>query len=275
MCDILHQRQLKFWYRPDLLFSLTNLKKLQNNLLETIHGLTRSVIKSKKEVFNFNLKQGKLPTPSLHDIISNEKDVAKAVKKARAQAMQKPGLRDDLDELEENDVGEKRRLAFLDLMIETAHYTKQLSDEEIKDQVNTIMFEGHDTTAAGSSFVLCMLGAHQDIQEKVMDEQRRIFGNTNRLVTFNDTLEMKYLERVIMETLRLYPPVPVIARKVNEDVRLVSNDYTIPADTTVVIGMFTIHRDPNNYENPDTFDPENFLSHKTQNRNYYSYIPFR
>lgn len=120
-----------------------------------------------------------------------------------------------------------------------------------------------------------MLGAYPAVQEKVMEEQRRIFGNSDRPVTFNDTVEMKYLERVIMETLRLYPPVPVIARKVNEDVNLVSGQYTIPANTTVVIGMFTIHRDPNNYENPDKFDPDNFLSHKTQNRNYYSYIPFR
>lgn len=141
MCDILHKRQLKLWYRPDLLFSFTNLKKLQNELLGIIHGLTRSVIKSKKQVFDNNLKQGKLPSPSLQDIISNEKEVAKAVQKARAQAMQKPGLHDDLDDNDENDVGEKRRLAFLDLMIETAHYTKQLTDEEIKDQVNTIMFE--------------------------------------------------------------------------------------------------------------------------------------
>lgn len=64
-----------------------------------------------------------------------QKDEKKApVKKAT-------GLRDDLDDLDENDVGEKRRLAFLDLMLETAHYTNQISDEEIKNQVDTIMFE--------------------------------------------------------------------------------------------------------------------------------------
>lgn len=56
------------------------------------------------------------------------KNKPKAVKKT-------VGLRDDLDEIDENDVGEKRRLAFLDLMIETAHYTKKLSMEDIKDQV--------------------------------------------------------------------------------------------------------------------------------------------
>lgn len=53
-----------------------------------------------------------------------------------------------------------------------------------------------------------------------MQELKEIFGDSNRPVTFNDTLEMKYLERVIFETFRMYPPVPAIAREVNEDVVL-------------------------------------------------------
>lgn len=203
------------------------------------------------------------------------------------------GLRDDLDDIDDNDVGEKRRLAFLDLLIETSHFNpNQLSTEEIKNQVDTIMFEGkftisiakqnfnlqlfigHDTTAAGSSFFLCMLGVHQDIQEKVLHEQRAIFGDSNRDVTFADTVEMKYLERVIMETLRLYPPVPIIARKVNEEVKLVSNDYTIPSGSTIFISPFIIHRNPENFPNPEKFDPDNFLPEKIQKRHYYSFIPF-
>lgn len=94
------------------------------------------------------------------------------------------------------------------------------TDQEVRDQVSTIMFEGHDTTAAGSSFVLCMLGIHKDIQQKVMEEIDDIFHKTDRPVTYNDTLEMKLLERVIMETLRMYPPVPIIARKLACDVKL-------------------------------------------------------
>jgi cytochrome P450 family 4 len=180
-----------------------------------------------------------------------------------------------LDDIDENDIGEKRRLAFLDLMIETSHYNpNQLSSDEIKQQVDTIMFEGHDTTAAGSSFTLCMLGIHQEIQEKVWEEQHSIFGDSDRDATFADTVEMKYLERVILETLRMYPPVPIIARKVNQDVKLASKNYTIPAGTTVIIGIFKLHRDPKTFENPETFDPDNFLPEKAASRHYYSYIPF-
>ena len=233
------------------------------------------MLNEKKEIFNKNLSEGRLPSPSLEEIIKNNDDVDLAVKKAKAKAHKVTGLRDDLDDIDENDIGEKRRLAFLDLMIETSHYNPdQLSKEEIKQQVDTIMFEGHDTTAAGSSFALCMLGVHQDIQIKVMEEQRRIFGDSDREASFADTIEMKYLERVIMETLRLYPPVPIIARKINQDLKLASQNLIVPADTTVVIGTFRIHRRADIYHNPDKFDPDNFLPEKAASRHYYSYIPF-
>lgn len=80
--------------------------------------------------------------------------------------------------------------------------------------------QGHDTTAAGSSFFLSMMGIHQDIQDKVIDELDKIFGDSDRPATFQDTLEMKYLERCLMETLRLYPPVPIIARHLKQDITL-------------------------------------------------------
>nr|CAH7769825.1 unnamed protein product [Callosobruchus chinensis] len=150
-----------------------------------------------------------------------------------------------------------------------------LSDEEIKEEVDTIMFEGHDTTAAASSFALCLLGIHQDIQDRVYTELKEIFqDDMNRPITFSDTLQMKYLERVIMESLRLYPPVPIIARKVNEDVKLASGDYTVPTGTTVVIGQFLVHRNEKYYPNPLKFDPDNFLPERCQDRPYYAYIPF-
>lgn len=271
MCDILHSRQLKFHLRMDSVFNFTKIKQEQERLLGIIHGLTRKVVKQKKELFEKNFADGKLPSPSLSEIIAKEESESKEPLPVISQGSL---LRDDLDFNDENDIGEKRRLAFLDLMIETAKSGADLTDEEIKEEVDTIMFEGHDTTAAGSSFVLCLLGIHQDVQDRVYKEIYQIFGNSKRKATFNDTLEMKYLERVIFETLRMYPPVPVIARKVTQDVRLASHDYVVPAGTTVVIGTYKVHRRADIYPNPDVFNPDNFLPERTQNRHYYSYIPF-
>lgn len=119
-----------------------------------------------------------------------------------------------------------------------------------------------------------MLGIHKDVQEKCYQEIKRIFGDSDRPCTFADTLEMKYLERVIFETLRMYPPVPIIARKVNQDVKLATLDAVIPAGTTVVVTTYKIHRRADFYKNPEVFNPDNFLPENTQNRHYYAYIPF-
>ncbi|KAL0100495.1 hypothetical protein PUN28_019659 [Cardiocondyla obscurior] len=147
-----------------------------------------------------------------------------------------------------------------------------LTDEEVKEQVDTIMFEGHDTTAAASSFFLSVMGCHPDIQEKVIQELDEIFGDSDRPATFQDTLEMKYLERCLMETLRMYPPVPVIARTINTDLKL--GNYTIPAGATVIVTTFKMHRQPHIYPNPEVFNPDNFLPEKTANRHYYAFVPF-
>uniref|UniRef100_A0A336MXR8 CSON008890 protein n=2 Tax=Culicoides sonorensis TaxID=179676 RepID=A0A336MXR8_CULSO len=73
------------------------------------------------------------------------------------------------------------------------------------------------------------MGIHQHIQDKVVEELDQIFGDSDRPATFQDTLEMKYLERCMMETLRMYPPVPIIARQLKENLKLVSGDYEVPA----------------------------------------------
>lgn len=263
MCDILHLRHTKVWLRPDWLFNLTKYSRDQIKLLEIIHGLTKKVIQRKKEEF----KSGKR---NLIDTSSQKAGNTIAVE--GVSFGQSSGLKDDLDV--DDDVGEKKRQAFLDLLVEAGQNGVVLTDKEVKEQVDTIMFEGHDTTAAGSSFFLSMMGCHPEIQEKVIQELDEIFGDSDRPATFQDTLEMKYLERCLLETLRMYPPVPLIARQIHTDVKLVSGDYTIPAGCTVVIGTIGLHRQANIYPNPDTFNPDNFLPENTANRHYYAFVPF-
>ncbi|GJQ81203.1 hypothetical protein Trydic_g23371 [Trypoxylus dichotomus] len=271
MCDILHLRHTKVWLRPDWLFNITKYGKTQKKLLNIIHSLTRKVIRKKKSDFQQGIHSPSAFVPK--DACAEQLDVKDKTVVEGLSFGQSAGLKDDLD-VDDNDVGEKKRSAFLDLMLEAAQNGEAISDEEIKEQVDTIMFEGHDTTAAASSFFLSLMGIHQNIQDKVIQELDEIFGNSNRAVTFADTLEMKYLERCLMETLRMYPPVPIIARELNQDIKLASSDLVVPAGCTVVIGTFKIHRRDDIYPNPDVFNPDNFLPEKTANRHYYSFIPF-
>lgn len=77
-----------------------------------------------------------------------------------------------------------------------------------------------------------------------------------------------------METLRMYPPVPIIARHMKEELKLASSDHTIPAGATVVIGTYKLHRNEQIYPNAEKFDPDNFLPERQANRHYYAFIPF-
>lgn len=183
-------------------------------------------MKQKKE----ELKKG---TPRASLLVDRKESLEKPVEsetklKSTVEGVsfgQSVGIKDDLD-VEDNDIGEKKRMAFLDLLLESSQNGVVISDEEVREQVDTIMFEGHDTTASGSSFFLTMMGEHQDIQEKIMQELYEIFGDSDRPCTFADTLEMKYLERCLLETLRMYPPVPLIARQLKKDVKLgTSNNF--------------------------------------------------
>lgn len=276
MCDILHARHRSLWLRANWIFNLTDLAKQQIKLLGTIHGLTMKVIRNKKNAFKQGARGSLARTEiqtSLENGLSDLPDGSKTTSVEGLSFGQSAGLKDDLDVADE-DIGEKKRLAFLDLLLESAENGALISDKEIKEQVDTIMFEGHDTTAAASSFFLSMMGIHQDIQEKVVQELYDIFGDSDRPATFQDTLEMKYLERCLMETLRMYPPVPIIARELKENLNLTSGKYTIPAGATVVITTYLMHRDARIYPNPTKFDPDNFLPERQANRHYYAFIPF-
>lgn len=270
MCDIIHKRQNFFYLRSDLIFNMLNIRKEHDRLLHIIHGLTGKVFRSKKEKMDSNILRGKALKPIYPDLV--RKIDADTDKKTQSEV--NGDQNGNIDDTEEPVMGEKNRLAFLDLMIESTYCGVDISDAEIKEEVDTIMFEGHDTTAACASFVLSLLACYPDIQQRVYEEQKSIFGATKRSTLFADTVQMHYLERVIMETLRLYPPVPVIAREVQENVELVTRPLTIPAGATVVISPFRVHRHEDIYPNADTFDPDNFLPEKTQSRNYYSFIPF-
>ncbi|XP_018327476.1 cytochrome P450 4g15-like [Agrilus planipennis] len=269
LCTIIHNRHYKYWLQNDFIFKLTSLAGAQTHLINVIHSLRNKIVKFKTEGVSLKLNTGEsnsLPI-SISDNGLNDQGSNKNFYSFGS------AVRDDLDEADE--IGEKKRRPFLEELIETKlTNTGSFTDEEINEEVDTILFEGHDTTAAAMSFVLSLLGIHQAIQEKVFQELNAIFYDSERSATFEDTVQMKYLERVILESLRLYPPVPMIARKLTEDVCLASERYVLPKGTTVVIGTYLLHRRPELYENPDVFDPDNFLAEKCVGRHHYSYIPF-
>lgn len=104
--------------------------------------------------------------------------------------------------------------------MEMAEGQKKMTEDDVRAEVNTFMFEGHDTTSSGILWTLYELGRNPDIQEKAYEEICSIFKDSNRLPTKEDLTEMKYLESIIKEGLRLYPSVPMISRNLKEDVKI-------------------------------------------------------
>ncbi|XP_033217287.1 cytochrome P450 4C1-like isoform X2 [Belonocnema kinseyi] len=168
-----------------------------------------------------------------------------------------------------------QRKPFLDLLLELSDNEKKLSNEEIREEVDTMLFGGHDTTATIISFVLLMLALHPDIQAKAYDEIYNNFGSDDPEVSpldYKDLLKLEYLERVIKETLRLFPVSPILLRKITEDLNI--GAYTIPKGCSAALSIFVLHRDEKYWPNPLKFDPDRFLPEEVDKRHPFSFIPF-
>ncbi|KAL0134202.1 hypothetical protein PUN28_001196 [Cardiocondyla obscurior] len=159
----------------------------------------------------------------------------------------------------------------LDLLILAAQ-NNEMNDKDIREEVDTFMFEGHDTVAMGLTFAILVLAEHKDVQELVRNEVSAVIDANGGKLTMAALNDMPYLERCLKESLRLYPSVPLISRVLSEDVKIQS--YLLPNGTVLHINIVDIHRDPNFWSNPNEFDPDRFLPEKIQKRHPYSYLPF-
>ncbi|XP_043485403.1 cytochrome P450 4C1-like [Polistes fuscatus] len=165
----------------------------------------------------------------------------------------------------------KKRLSLLDLLIAAFWKDNQIDEEGIREEVDTFMFEGHDTTASALNFALSLFAKHKDIQENIRDEVKSIMGEDNNL-TISSFQELSYLERCLKESLRLYPSVHLISRYISKDMQL--KHYLIPSKTMCIVNIYGVHRNPEYWPNPNVFDPDRFLPENIKGRHPYSYIPF-
>ncbi|CAH2310734.1 cytochrome P450 4B1-like [Pelobates cultripes] len=178
-----------------------------------------------------------------------------------------------LENREEMDkVKQKRHPDFLDILLCAKDEKGQgLSDEDLRAEVDTFMFEGHDTTASGISWILYCMAKYPEHQQKCREEIREILGKRDTM-EWDDLSKMSYTTMCIKESLRLYPPVPVISRELDKPITFYDG-RSLPAGAVVTLNMYCIHRNTSVWKDPEVFDPLRF-SPENSNKHSHAYIPF-
>jgi cytochrome P450 len=145
-----------------------------------------------------------------------------------------------------------------------------LSDEQIRDEVVTLLLAGHETTALALTFTAYALARHPHVEERLVAELDETLEG--RVPTIRDLANLTYTERVVEESMRLYPPVPGIVREpVEPDV---IGGYEIPAGATIRMHQWVVHRDPRWYDDPLAFRPERWTDDLERSLPKLAYFPF-
>ncbi|XP_022918004.2 cytochrome P450 6a2-like [Onthophagus taurus] len=148
-----------------------------------------------------------------------------------------------------------------------------MTTEEIAAQAFVFFAAGFETSSTTASFCLYELARHQNIQDKLREEIRTKIKENNGKITYDGITEMKYLEQVINETLRKYPPVHTLPRRCTQNCTL-PNGVLVEKGTKVLISVLGMHKDKEYFPNPEKFDPERFSDENKHNIVPYSYLPF-
>ncbi|XP_011701315.1 PREDICTED: cytochrome P450 4C1-like [Wasmannia auropunctata] len=244
MTELYYYRLKWQWLYFDWILSLIPKCREQTKIVKILHECTEKIIAERKL---YHERTNGQHLKNFDNDISEEKDDAET-----------SGMR-------------KKRLAMLDLLI-AASREGLMTDLDIREEVDTFMFAGSDTTSTSISFLLALLAEHKDIQDRVRNEIDIAMRENEYKFTLKLLQQLSYLDRCIKEGLRLYPVAFAISRTTTEDVKLQS--YLVPSGTLLYLYIYGVHRDPNFWPNPEVFDPDRFLPEKIRNRHPYSYVPF-
>lgn len=174
----------------------------------------------------------------------------------------------------DDDIGGKAKMTLLDILLQATIDNKPLSDVDIREEVDVFIFAGDDTTTSGVSHALHAISRHPKVQECIYEELVSVLGpDPDASVTQTKLLELKYLDCVIKETMRLHPPVPILGRYIPEDLQI--GEIIIPGNTSILLMPYYVYRDPEYFPDPLVFKPERWMDMKTtSNTPPLAYIPF-
>jgi len=145
-----------------------------------------------------------------------------------------------------------------------------MGDEQLHDEVMTMLIAGHETTANALTWAWVLLDLHPEEQERLRLEIREVTGG--EAPTVDDLPRLARLRMVFLETLRLYPPVWLIDRRAIQADRL--GETSIRPGNLAIICAYAVHRLASLWPEPETFRPERFEPGKEQQKNKFAFLPF-
>jgi cytochrome P450 len=146
----------------------------------------------------------------------------------------------------------------------------QMTNLQLRDEAMTIFLAGHETTANALTWAWYLLSKHPDIEARLHHELNSVLGG--RVPVAADFSCLRYTEMVITETMRLYPPAWIMARRALKDYKLVQ--YIVPAGAIILMSPYVMHHDMRYFPDPFRFDPDRWMPDARASRPQFSYFPF-
>ncbi len=147
---------------------------------------------------------------------------------------------------------------------------RPMTEEQVRDEVMTLLLAGHETTAVTLSWTWVLLAQHPEVEQKLWAELRAALNG--RSPGPADVAALLYTERVIKEAIRLYPPIWAMVRNPLKDCEI--GGYRVPAGSAIIMSQWVMHRDPRFYDEPERFDPDRWLGERAKGLPRFAYFPF-
>ncbi|XP_062562557.1 cytochrome P450 6a8-like [Armigeres subalbatus] len=152
--------------------------------------------------------------------------------------------------------------------------SRGLTMDELAAQCFVFFIAGFETSSTTMNFCLYELAKNPDIQEKLRVEIEKAIASNDGQVTYDLVMGHRYLDNVVNETLRKYPPLESLNRVPISDYTVPGTQHVLPKQTMITIPVYAMHHDPEYYPDPERFDPDRFIPEAVQARHPYTFIPF-
>jgi cytochrome P450 len=146
----------------------------------------------------------------------------------------------------------------------------RMTDQQLRDEAMTLFLAGHDTTALTLAWCWYLLAQHPAVYDALQSELASVLGG--RPPTAEDLPRLPYTERVVMETMRLYPAAYIMGRQAVAACEL--GGYLLPAGATVLMAQWILHRDPRWFDEPERFNPDRWADGLAKRLPKFVYFPF-